>query len=124
MASYVQRDNAMRGTFYSLRLGPDDRSMQDVRNADNYTHPAPTAVFVTPAAGRRAATHPMLIGSDGPVRAEPAELMEPSASLLAPVGKAPVEVLQRSNYNVRGPPHGMPTKKSFENPHHTPVFSS
>ena len=124
MASYVQRENAMQGTFYSLRVGPDDRSMQDVRNADKYTHPAPTAIFQTSLAGRAAATHPMLIGMDRPARVETVPMMEPSEMLLSMDGRAPVDVLQRAHYSLRGPPNGMPTKKPFDNPHHGPVFAS
>ena len=118
------RDAAMQGTFYSLQVGGEKETMQEGRDRDNYTHPAPTATFLGAKAGRGAATHPQTIGAVGRVAAEDAPLMEPASAPLQQPYSVLNEQLRRDHFALRGPPHGMPTRNDFDNPHHAPVFDA
>ena len=124
------RDAAMRGFFQTLRTGVKGEETDELRTRDKYTRPAPTAVFQVSEAGKRAATRPLKIGSheltpnatQTPVESVP--LPEPAQTLMHMPGRAPIEMLQREHYSVRAPPHGMPTRKPFANPHAGPRFAS
>ena len=120
----MARDAAMQGTFYSLQVGGEKETLQEGRDRDNYTHPAPTATFLCSKAGKRAATRPMTIGQSRPVAAEDVPLMEPASAPLQQPYSVLNEQLRRDHFALRGPPHGMPTRKDFANPHHTPVFDA
>ena len=118
------RDAAMQGSFYSMHTGGEKETLQAGRDRDNYTHPACTAVFLCSKAGKKAATHPQPIGNVRPVQAEAVPLMEPSQAPLKLPYSVLNEQLRRDHFALRGPPHGMPTRKDFANPHHQPVFDA
>ena len=127
----TQRDAAMHGYFHTVVVGETPHDTEEVRSRDKYTRPAPTAIFQISEAGKRAATHPMPIGSmqltAGASMKQPTEAvppMEPSHAPLFMPGRAPIETLQRTHYSIRGPPHGMPSRKSFPNPHAGPRFDA
>ena len=127
------RDAAMRGFFQTLHVGDSQEDdTEQVRSRDKYTRPAPTAIFQTPLAGKHAATHPMTIGSpestaganmSTPFLSEDVPAPEPSELRLEMPGRAPIEMLQQTHYSIRAPPHGMPTRKPFPNPHAGPRFA-
>ena len=62
MPTLPQRDEAMRGSFSTVGVGKDHRSMQDFKNHSQWERPTPTAIFATESGGYSAATDPIPVG--------------------------------------------------------------
>ncbi|MAF41644.1 MAG: hypothetical protein CL859_07275 [Cyanobium sp. ARS6] len=65
-----RRDLAMRGTFSTVVVDRDTRSMQDIKNHSQWERPAPTAIFAVASGGRSNATKRIPVGQPhvGPIK--------------------------------------------------------